>query len=615
MDWRAPAGRSGLLRNGLHTLSLAADKRKLGAFFGEVDRGGSTDTAGGPREQNERHVADSTYLDCPLLMSTRGDQDAGAFRDLSATELTEIAAFGSERAVSSGELLFEAGEASYDLFVVLEGEVEVVRFDGAKAIVIIAYGPGGFVGELNLLTGQRRSLTCRVSASGRVRVITEPEFRRLMGGRPELAEPIFNALLARREILRSGEGAQAIRIVGSKYSPEAMSLRAFAEHSHLAHAWIDVEEAEDTDVLLAEMGLDREDIPSVITATEILRRPSPATFAEHLGLTFRSTPGYIFDLVVVGSGPAGLAAAVYGASEGLRTVSLDAVTIGGQAGTSSRIENYAGFPNGISGEDLTGRAAVQAMRLGARLNAPCEVIGLRSEAAFHVIVLADGSEIPTRAVIVASGARYQRLAVKDLERFEGAGVYYAATDLEVRVCGGAPVVVIGGGNSAGQAAIYLGQHNCQVTIAIRRDDLTQSMSRYLIERIEADPKIDLLTGVEVQGLTGQDHLEQVTLEHKATHQQQTIPCSGLFCFIGASPATAWLGDEVLRDRDGFVLTDRQLSGALAKGTSSPLPFETSVPGLFAAGDVRHDSMKRVAAAVGEGSSAVRSVHERLAAGV
>jgi thioredoxin reductase (NADPH) len=323
-------------------------------------------------------------------------------------------------------------------------------------------------------------------------------------------------------------------------------------------------------------------------------------------------PGYIFDLVVVGSGPAGLAAAVYGASEGLSTVSLDAVTVGGQAGASSRIENYAGFPNGISGGDLTARTAVQAMRLGARLNAPCEVAGLRAETGFHVVVLSDGSEIPTRAVIVASGARYRRLAVEDLERFEGAGVYYAATDLEARVCDGRPVLVIGGGNSAGQAAIYLGQHNCKVTIAIRRGDLTESMSQYLIERIEADPKIELLTGIEVRALAGRDHLDEVTLSHTATGEQQTVPCSGLFCFIGASPATAWLGDSVLLDRDRFVLTDRHLPAPLTAGVPEPLPFETSMPGVFAAGDVRHGSLKRVAAAVGEGSSAVRSVYERLA---
>jgi thioredoxin reductase (NADPH) len=545
-------------------------------------------------------------------VSARGGRDGGAFPVLSAAELSAVAAFGTERTVTSGQLLFEAGEASYDLFVVLEGEVEVVRGDGTDAVLIVAYGPGGFVGELNLLTGQRRTLSCRVTRPGRVLVIPEVEFRRLMSGRPALAETIFSALLARREVLRSGEGAEAIRIVGSRYSPEAMSLRAFAEHSHLAHAWVDVEDAEEVDALLASMGLGPQDIPAVITATEILRRPSTAAFAEHLGLTFRPTPGYIFDLVVVGSGPAGLAAAVYGASEGLRTVSLDAVAIGGQAGMSSRIENYAGFPNGVSGEDLTGRAAVQAMRLGARLNAPCEVVDLHTESGFHVIVLADGSEIPTRAVIVASGARYQRLALEDLDRFEGAGVYYAATDLEARVCDGTSVMVIGGGNSAGQAALYLAQSNCGVTIAIRREDLSQSMSQYLIERIEADPQIDLLTGVEVQGLAGETRLEQVTLERTTTGQQQSLPCSGLFCFIGARPATAWLKDSVMLDRDGFVLTDRQLPEASVAGASGALPFETSTPGVFAAGDVRHGSMKRVAAAVGEGSSAVRSVHERLA---
>src|ERR1700730_10539660 len=489
-------------------------------------------------------------------MSSRGEDRA--FPVLSPSQIAEAAPFGSEQPVTAGQLLFEAGEASYQLYVVLEGEVEIVRHDDPEAAIIAAYGPGGFVGELNLLTGQRRFLTARVTRPGRVLVIEQEEFRRLMSLRPALAEIIFGALVARREILRSGEGALAIRIVGSRYSPEAMSLRAFAEHSRLPHAWIDVEDSEDSDALLQSMGLRAHEIPAVITPTEVLRRASPAMLAEQLGLTFRPTPGYIFDLVVVGSGPAGLAAAVYGASEGLRTVSVDSVAIGGQAGASSRIENYAGFPNGISGEDLTARAAVQAMRLGARLNAPCEVVGVHAEVGFHAVTLGDGSEIPARAVIVASGARYQRLAVEDLGRFEGAGVYYAATDLEARVCDGTSVLVIGGGNSAGQAAIYLGQHNCKVTIAIRRADLAQSMSQYLIERIEADPKIDLITGVEVQSLAGEARLERVNLNHMATAQQQTIPCAGLFCFIGARPATAWLRDGVLLDRDGFVLTDRQL---------------------------------------------------------
>ncbi len=543
-------------------------------------------------------------------MSTPGDDRA--FPVLSASELADVASFGSERAVSAGELLFEAGAASYELFVVIEGAVEVVRLEGADANVIASYGPGGFVGELTLLTGQRRFLTGRVTESGRVLVIEQPAFRRLMSLRPALAETIFAAFVARREILRSGEGALAIRIVGSRYSPEAMSLRTFAEHARLAHAWIDIEDAGDIGVLLQTMGLTAQDTPVVITPTEVLRRASPLTLAEHLGLAYRATPGYVFDLIVVGSGPGGLAAAVYGASEGLRTVCLDAESIGGQAGASSRIENFIGFPNGISGADLTARAAVQAMRLGARLNAPSEVVGLQSEGGFHVVTLRDGSEIPTRAVIVASGARYRRLAVSDLSRFEGAGVFYAATDLEARVCEGAPVLVVGGGNSAGQAAIFLAQHNCKVTIAIRRGDLAQSMSRYLIERIDDNPRIELSTHVEVEALAGKEHLEQATLRHTETGEQREILCTGLFCFIGASPASGWLGDSVLLDRDGFILTDRQLPVAQDARASSALPFETSVPGIFAVGDVRHGSMKRVAAAVGEGSSAVRSVHERLA---
>jgi thioredoxin reductase (NADPH) len=543
-------------------------------------------------------------------MSAQGGRDALAYPVLSASQIAEMAEFGSEQTVPAGYVLFEAGESSQDLFVVLDGHVEVTRSERGAEVVVVEFGAGDLVGELTLLTGQRRFLTARFTRDGRVLVVAQAEFRRLMSLRPALAETIFTALVARREILRTGEGAQAIRIIGSRYSPEAMSLRSFAEHSRLPHAWIDVEDAEDVDALLQTMGVQPQDTPVVITPTEILRRPSPATFAEHLGLTFSPTPGYIFDLVVVGSGPAGLAAAVYGASEGLRTVCLDATAIGGQAGASSRIENYTGFPNGISGADLTARAAVQAMRLGARLNAPCKVVGLRAEGGFQAIVLGDGSEIPTRAVIVASGARYRRLAVEDLERFEGAGVYYAATDLEARVCDGTPVLVIGGGNLAGQAAIYLAQRNCRVAIAIRREDLSQSMSQYLIERIEADGRIELITGVEVKALGGADHLEQATLSDTKTGAQRTIKCTGLFCFIGASPETAWLGAEVLLDDDGFVLTDRQLPASA--GGSDRLPFETSIPGVFAAGDVRHDSMKRVAAAVGEGSSAVRSVHERLA---
>jgi thioredoxin reductase (NADPH) len=533
-----------------------------------------------------------------------------------AEALDELREFGTERDVNVDEYLFRAGDATYDPVVVLEGRVQIIRPDVEGDVVLVEHGPGAFLGELNLLTGQRVYLSARVSEAGRVLVIPRPEFRRLMASRPVLADTIFTALNERRELLRHGPGARTVRIIGSRFSREAMALRAFANRSRVPHEWIDIEDVDDVGVFLAGFGLRTAETPVVLTAAGTLRRPTPGEFAEHLGLTFHAPPGYMFDLVVVGSGPAGLAAAVYGASEGLDTVALDAIATGGQAGASSRIENYVGFPTGISGDDLATRAAVQAQRLGARLNAPCEVAGLRAETGFLVVELADGSEVPCRSVIVASGARYQRLAVEGIEQYEGIGVYYAATDLEARVCSGNVVVVVGGGNSAGQAALFLSQQHARVSIAVRRADLTATMSNYLIERIEADPNITLLTSTEVREIEGEGHLEQVTLEHTPTGDRRTVACTGLFCFIGAEPATAWLRDAVALDTRGFVLTDRNLpASALANGSFAgreALPYETSLPGVFAAGDVRNGSMKRVAAAVGEGSSAVRSVHEYLA---
>jgi thioredoxin reductase (NADPH) len=543
--------------------------------------------------------------------------EAAAVVTFDASQLAELAEFGEERTVTAGEVLFRAGDETFDFFVVLEGEIEVIREDPEGGVVVARHGPSRFLGELNLLTGQRRFLTAVVAESGRLLVIPQDEFRRLMSSKADLADPIFRALVARREQLRLGEGARAVRIIGSRYSREAMALRAFAARSRLAYTWVDLEDAGDVDQLLASMGLGPGDTPVVVTPTATLRRPTPGEFAQELGLTFHSAPGYMFDLVVVGTGPAGLAAAVYGASEGLSTVSLDSISAGGQAGSSSRIENYVGFPNGISGEDLTSAAAIQAQRLGARLSAPCEAVALHVADGFHVVVLQDGSEIPCRTVIIASGARYQRLAVGDLALYEGAGVYYAATDLEARVCSGRPVVVVGGGNSAGQAAIYLAQQGSDVAVAIRRDDLSYSMSRYLIERIEADPRIELWTSTEVRALEGDEHLERIVVEHTPTGERRSVDCAGLFCFIGADPATGWLCDTVELDAKGFVLTDRSLPESVTSGSlfaaRAPLMYETSIPGVFAVGDVRHGSMKRVAAAVGEGSSAVRSVHEHLAA--
>jgi thioredoxin reductase (NADPH) len=557
-------------------------------------------------------------------MSTQGDspsevqsiRESAATAPLNDSMLADVAAVGHEHPVERGDVLYRAGDANPPFIVVLEGEVEVLRGEGPAEVVVATRESRGFLGELNLLTGQRVYLTSRVSRSGRVLVVPPDDFRRLMSTKPELSDTIFRAFVARRELLRSGEGAGAIQIIGSRYSSEAMALRAFAMRSRLPHTWTDVEDIDDAPVFLASLGAHPGDVPLVITPTARLRRPSPGEFAQHLGLTYRSVPGYMADLVVVGTGPAGLAAAVYGASEGLTTISLDALGPGGQAGASSRIENYVGFPNGVSGDDLVARASIQAMRLGAHLNAPCEVVGLRTEGDFHVVALSDGSEISTRAVILATGAHYRRLDVKDLDRFEGAGVYYAATELEARVCAGADVVVVGGGNSAGQAALFLAQQGSPVSLVIRRPDLAATMSHYLIERIDADPRIDVLSETEVRALAGTTHVEHVTLEHNPSGRHTELASQGLFCFIGAIPATGWLDDNLAVDRSGFLLTDRSLpEDAIHSSAFSgrdPLPFETSLPGVFAVGDVRSGSMKRVAAAVGEGSSAVRAVHDYLA---
>jgi thioredoxin reductase (NADPH) len=532
--------------------------------------------------------------------------------------LSELAGFGVERDVAPGEELLTAGQPSCGFYVVLEGEIDVVRPDIDRDVPVGSLGPGQFVGGVSLLRGQRPYLTARAKGPGRVLDIEAEEFRRLMAARRHLADMIFDSAVARSENLRTGPAALAVRIYGSRFSREAQDLRAFATRSRLPHTWVDLDDADDPDVVLAGFGLRQVDVPAVVTATATMRRATPGQLAQHLGLTFQSPPGYTFDLVVVGTGPAGLAAAVYGASEGLDTVSLDSVATGGQAGTSTLIENYVGFPNGISGDELADRAGVQARRLGARLNAPCEVAGLRPGPAFHTVVLADGSEIPARSVIVATGARYRRLPLRDLERFEGMGVYYAATAIEARNCQDNAVVVVGGGNSAGQAALFLSEQGSRVTIVIRRDQLAATMSRYLIARIEADPSIELRTRTEVRELVGDQRLGQVVLEHTPTGERHTLGCAGLFCFIGAEPATGWLHGAVALDDAGFVLTDRELPDEVAGGPAfaarAPLPLETSVPGVFAVGDVRHGSLKRVAAAVGEGSSAVRSVFDHLATG-
>ena len=540
--------------------------------------------------------------------------DTDAFLRLSGADLAALGRLGVRRAVAAGEYLYREGDASYDFYVVLSGAVEIfVKSEGQERI-IARHEAGRFLGELNLLTGQRVYVSARVAEPGEVIAVPRDALRRLIATNASLSDKILAAFLARRAILMSG-AASAIRVIGSRFSPDSGRVREFLARNRIPHEWLDPDADSDVERLLREFDIAPRDLPVVIATGTVLRRPTPGVLADYLGLTVGKLPDGCLDLVVVGAGPAGLAAAVYGASEGLRTIVAEMVAVGGQAGSSSRIENYLGFPTGISGADLTQRATVQAQKFGASLSSPCAAVSLREDAGHLVIRLSDGTDVPGRAVIAATGARYRRLDAARLEQFESRGVYYAATELEARMCAGAPAVIAGGGNSAGQAALFLADSGSAVTIVIRGPDLAASMSRYLVDRIEADQRIVVRRNTRIVALEGDQSLTGVRVS--GPDGEETLASTALFSFIGADPSSAWLSGFAALDDSGFVLTDRSLerkhlSGPWEALGRSPLPFETSHPGLFAVGDVRSGSTKRVAAAVGEGSAAVRSVHAYLA---
>jgi thioredoxin reductase (NADPH) len=444
--------------------------------------------------------------------------------------------------------------------------------------------------------------------------IAAPQFRALMSDDAELSDLVLRVLLARREDLRHGEGALSLEILGSELSAATHELRTWASRQQLPHTWLDFDDATGQ-ALARAAGVEAVDLPVVITATTTVRNATAAVVSDLLGLTLRADRGRDFDLVVIGGGPAGLAAAVYGASEGLSTILLDGVAVGGQAAASSRIENYLGFPSGISGIDLTSRALVQANKFGAQISSPCRVVSLECNGGHLQVQLSSDEVLNARSVIIASGAQYRKLPLDNWDQFEGAGIYYAATEIEARACISQPVAVVGGANSAGQASLFLADGGSQVHLVARGADLADGMSRYLVDRVLAHPMISVHANTQVTRLAGDHQLEELWLTTGAADPVH-VSCHGLFCFIGARPATDWLSGVAL-DPDGFVQTDRDIpADALPEVWTllgrDPLPLETSIPGVFAVGDVRAGSMKRVAAAVGEGASAVRSVHLALA---
>jgi thioredoxin reductase (NADPH) len=543
--------------------------------------------------------------------------DAVAFPTLDPDEIAILEDLGTRRPMAAGEYLYREGDATYDFYVVLSGEAEIIfHTDQGDEQLITRHGPGRFLGELNLLTGMRAYVSSRAVSSGEVLVVPPADLRHVLATRAGLGDKILQAFMARRAILVSGS-LSSLRLVGSHFSHEAREVREFLARSRIPFEWIDSESDGRVEELLSEVGVGLDELPVVLLSGHVLRNPTPGALASYLGLTIESIPNRCFDLVVIGAGPAGLAASVYGASEGLRTLGIEMTLVGGQAGSTSRIENYLGFPTGISGGDLAQAAFVQAEKFGAQLSVPCVAASLREEGGHLVVSLSDGTDVAGRAVIIASGARYRRLPLERLDEFEGNGVYYAATEIERHLCASEDVVIVGGGNSAGQAALFLAEAGSRVTLVIRGSDLGKSMSRYLIDRIDEDKAIFVQTESQITRLGGGETLSSLTLE--GPEGETEVPCVALFSFIGADPSSQWLCGCAATDSKGFVLTDRAISTEDLDGRwdalgRSPLPFETSYPGLFAVGDVRAGSTKRVAAAVGEGSASVRSVHEYLAFG-
>jgi thioredoxin reductase (NADPH) len=515
-----------------------------------------------------------------------------------------------------GEMLVNAGDPVVPFFVVTAGAIEVVRTHGASETIVAVHGPGQFSGEVNMISGRRALLTSRVRKSGTVIVLDREQMVALVQTDAELGEILMRAFILRRvELITAGMGDAVL--VGSMHSPGTLRVKEFLTRNSHPYTYVDLDRESDVQALLDHFHVGIADVPVLICRGElVLRNPTNAEVAECLGFNDRIDQTHVRDLVIVGAGPAGLAAAVYGASEGLDVLVLESNAPGGQAGSSSRIENYLGFPSGISGQELAGRAYTQAQKFGAQVLIAKSATELRCQRKPYAISVDPATRVPARAVIIATGVQYRRLAVDGLARFEGAGIYYGATFVEAQLCGGEDVIVIGGGNSAGQAAVFLAQTARRVLMFVRSTGLAESMSRYLILRIQDNPAIELHTQTELIALEGGDHLERVRWRNAATGAIETASIGHVFVMTGARPNTGWLDGCVALDPKGFIKTGPDLSREDLTAAKWPLPrqphlLETSLPGVFAVGDARGGNVKRVASAVGEGSIAVSFVHQVL----
>ena len=538
------------------------------------------------------------------------------FPTLTTEQIRRIAPHGRRRAVATGEVLVNAGQTDVPFFVVVSGEIEVLRPSGGVETLIVTHHPGQFTGEANMLTGRRALAQLRVGVAGEVIEVDRAQLLAIVQTDAELSEILMRAFLLRRSELIAG-GFGDVVVIGSLHCAGTLRVKEFLTRNGHPHHYIDLDRDVEAQDLLDRFRVSEADVPVLICRGDtVLRNPRNQEIARCLGFNDAIDRTHVRDLVIVGAGPAGLAAAVYGASEGLDVLVLESSSPGGQAGSSSRIENYLGFPTGISGLELTGRAYAQAQKFGAQVMIANGGTKLLCERPVYTVQTDDGARIAARALVIATGAEYRRPAIEHLEQFEGAGVYYGATPMEAQVCAGEKLIVVGGGNSAGQAAVFLAQTAIRVHMLVRKSGLADTMSRYLIRRIEEHPAIALHTETEIVALEGGTHLERVRWRDNRTGALETHDIRHVFMMTGALPNTRWLDGCVALDGKGFVKTGPDLSPDDLSAAAWPLarpPYllETCRPGVFAVGDVRGGNFKRVASAVGEGSIAIAFVHQVL----
>jgi thioredoxin reductase (NADPH) len=553
--------------------------------------------------------------DAPQLVQPAGSRAEHIFPKLTSAQIGRVAAHGHARHAEQGEVLVEAGDRIVPVFVVTSGRIEAIR-PGPTETLVAVHGPGQFTGEVNMISGRRALVRVRATEPTDLIQLDRERLLELVQTDAELSEIFMRAFILRRvELIAHGLGD--VVLLGSTHSSGTLRVKEFLSRNGHPHAYIDLDRDDGVQELLDRFHVDVADVPVLVCRGDtVLRNPTDHEIAECLGFNDAIDGTHIRDVVVIGAGPAGLAAAVYAASEGLDVLVLETHAPGGQAGSSSRIENYLGFPTGISGQDLTGRAYNQAQKFGAQVAIARGARRLSCDRKPYVVELDDGGRIPARTVIIASGAAYRRLALDTLSQFENAGIYYGATFIEAQLCRDEEVIVVGGGNSAGQAAVFLAQTAKHVHMLVRSGGLAETMSRYLIRRIEESPAIDLRTHTEIVVLEGNSHLQRVTWRNSRTGETETRDVGHVFLMTGADPSTAWLEGCVALDSKGFIKTGPDLSrddlvAAKWPLARSPHLLETSLPGVFAVGDVRGGNIKRVASAVGEGSISISFVHRVL----